>query len=229
LCTEIEYIGGPQAGEPCVTKVFKSGGVFEDRFFTDDVLAISRAQEIITAFNVSALVNKTIFVNQARVWEATQPDAEGRYEKLLVEPMIEGDYVKFNSSTGFATAGYDVMQAVSHFSFDFSDGQELLCDLQGGRYETCYVITDPVILPRAGKYGLTDLGAKGRLVPYNCHCPSLQRHHLTRVGLRSGLTLTPLALTQHTAAERFSVPTHRVPGQPEPARDSPPHNVGVCA
>jgi hypothetical protein len=74
--------------------------------------------------------------------------------------MIEGDFVKFNSNTGY-TNGADVMQALSHFSFDYSGGQEVLCDLQGGRFDSCYVLTDPVIMSRAGEYGVTDLGASG--------------------------------------------------------------------
>lgn len=55
------------------------------------------------------------------------------------------------------------MQALSHFSYDYSDGQLLLCDLQGtirsgGKGA---VLTDPVILSCSHSYGKTDLGPKG--------------------------------------------------------------------
>ena len=155
-----KYTEGLQAGDPCVMKMFKKGSVYEDRFFAEDVKAVGRAKEITTAFNAAAFVNKTIYVNEANVWHRTKPDADGRHERMLVEPMIEGEYVKFNSNSGYVN-GADVMQALSHFSYDYSQGQELLCDLQGGRYDTCYVLTDPVVMSRTGVYGATDLGANG--------------------------------------------------------------------
>ena len=37
------------------------------------------------------------------------------------------------------------MQALSHYSYHFSDGQRLVCDLQGGYYGDYYILTDPVI------------------------------------------------------------------------------------
>ena len=79
------YTEGPQLGEACVGKRFKTGGVFEDRFFAEDVVAVSRAKQIIRAFNQAGMINKTIYMNEATVWACEQPDAAGRNEKLLVE------------------------------------------------------------------------------------------------------------------------------------------------
>ena len=182
------YTGdGPQKGEPCVGKRFRSGCVFESVFFEQDIKAVGRCKSIVTAFNKAAIVNKTIFLNEPTVYEAAVPGADGRKELCLVEaraaiippsptrarafppvharrsspqPLIEGDYTKFNSNTGH-TNGSDVMQALSHFSYHYTHGQELMCDLQGGRYPDCYVLTDPVVMSRTGEYGATDLGAKG--------------------------------------------------------------------
>ena len=36
------------------------------------------------------------------------------------------------------------MQALSHYSYHFSDGQRLVCDLQGGYYGDYYILTDPI-------------------------------------------------------------------------------------
>ena len=54
------------------------------------------------------------------------------------------------------------MQALSHFSFQITGGQHLLCDLQGG-VSDCdgAVLTDPVILSMDRCYGVTDLGPEG--------------------------------------------------------------------
>ena len=49
-------------------------------------------------------------------------------------------------------------QALSHFSYDYTNGQHLLCDLQGGGYDTHYILTDPAVLSVDKKFGSTDGG-----------------------------------------------------------------------
>jgi Alpha-kinase family len=75
--------------------------------------------------------------------------------------MLEGEFLKFNSNSGY-TNGADFMQALSHFSYHHSNGQ-FLCDLQGGHYEDVYVLTDPVIMSSGDTktFGATDLGEEG--------------------------------------------------------------------
>jgi len=55
------------------------------------------------------------------------------------------------------------MQALSHFSYHHTNGQLLLCDLQGGHYLDCYILTDPVIMSmdNSKQYGSGDLGKEG--------------------------------------------------------------------
>mmetsp|Transcript_20263 Transcript_20263/g.23286 ORF Transcript_20263/g.23286 Transcript_20263/m.23286 type:complete len:142 (+) Transcript_20263:556-981(+) len=86
----------------------------------------------------------------------------GRKKKKLVEPMLEGEFFKFNSNSGY-TNGAELMQALSHFSHHYTDGQHLLCDLQGGNYDDAYVLTDPVVMSNDNSkiYGPTDLGSEG--------------------------------------------------------------------
>jgi len=79
---------------------------------------------------------------------------------VLAEPLING-YAKWNSNSGFAAEDADYMQALSHFSYDYTKGKALLCDLQGGRYAKAFVLTDPVLMSPAKKYGPTDLGQQG--------------------------------------------------------------------
>ena len=54
-----------------------------------------------------------------------------------------------------------VMQALSHFSYHITAGQYVLCDLQGGVYESTVILTDPVILSKTKEFGVTDLGPEG--------------------------------------------------------------------
>jgi hypothetical protein len=159
---------GPQNGELCVLKEFKAGSVYEDHFFDRDILAVDKAAEIIEAFNNFMSESsfrrgvKTVRLNRPSIWQAVAPDATGKYKKKLCEPMLEGDYLKFNSNSRYFGSS-DFMQDLSHYSFHKSSGKYLLCDLQGGHYKEDYVLTDPVIMSHdnSKKYGSGDLGAEG--------------------------------------------------------------------
>jgi len=160
--------GGPQNGELCVVKEFKTGSVYEESFFNNDIKAVDKAAEFIVAFNAlnatvsSSFRQKPILLNRPAVWQSVYPDATGRMSKKLVEPMLEGSFLKFNSNSGYSN-GADYMQALSHFSYQHSNGKYLLCDLQGGHYQDAYVLTDPVIMSSSNEkqFGATDLGSEG--------------------------------------------------------------------
>lgn len=157
--------GGPQNGQLCVLKEFKTGSVYEEHFFTKDIRAVDKAGEIIRAFVAETCVMpgaKPILLNQPKVWEDIYPDKTGKKKKKLVEPMLEGKFLKFNSNSGFCTPD-EYMQALSHYSYHMTNGKYVLCDLQGGHYEDMYILTDPVImsLDNTKQYGSGDLGAEG--------------------------------------------------------------------
>ncbi|GMH37137.1 hypothetical protein BSKO_05010 [Bryopsis sp. KO-2023] len=152
------YTRGQRKGEACVCKWFKSGSVFSRAFFSEDIKAVAKAIEIVQDWNDEGLVNKTVQVNEAEVWTFLETG-----EQCLVEPFIK-NYQKFNSNSGWcdrSTPWPRVMQALSHYSYYLSDGELLLCDLQGGCYRNGIVLTDPVIMSRGRHFGVTDLGAKG--------------------------------------------------------------------
>jgi hypothetical protein len=94
--------------------------------------------------------------------------------KMLVEPYVE-DFKCFNTNTGWAFEEAEIMQALSHFSYHLSEGNELLCDLQGEWLdpEKChgaehnYVLTSTSVMTmdgedkRAVNAPSANLGAKG--------------------------------------------------------------------
>jgi len=94
-----EYVEGRRAGQPCVCKVFKTGSVFEDTFFRDDIKAVEKTVALVNQWNAAGRVDKTIQVNMAEVW--TFRDNK---EKNLVEPFIH-NWQKFNSNSGWAAVG----------------------------------------------------------------------------------------------------------------------------
>ena len=157
------YKEGKRTGEECVCKIFKSGSVFEESYFHNELKVVAKALEIINQFNVEKHINKSIWLNMPAVWEFKE-DCHRAGEKSLVEPMI-ANFEKFNSNTGWtpneSSPWIDVMQALSHYSYNCTNRKILFCDLQGGVYKDGFVITDPVIMSTTQEYGPTDLGSKG--------------------------------------------------------------------
>ncbi|EQK99171.1 hypothetical protein G6O67_007784 [Ophiocordyceps sinensis] len=160
------YEGGPRDGQGCVAKWFKSGHVFSETFFDMDIFAVDKALSFVEKFNEAQIIDKPIRLNiptVAMCYSVEGPDKlwEGRH--FLIEPMID-NYEKVNSNSGWSDESHSwgsVMQALSHFSYHVSGGRYVLCDLQGGRYQSSIIITDPVILSRNREFGVTDLGQQG--------------------------------------------------------------------
>jgi len=159
-----KYTVGERAGEECVCKWFKSGHVLEESFFTLDIQAADKALHIVKEWNSRNFINRKVMVNVPQVWTFMEGGAAHLVgKKVLQEPFIQ-HYTKFNSNSGWAddsTPWPRVMQALSHFSYHITSGQFVLCDLQGGIYSNAVVLTDPVILSRSKRFGVTDLGPQG--------------------------------------------------------------------
>lgn len=127
------YIKGPRTGQECVAKEFKTGSVFADHYFNEELNVVQRTQSIINSWHAARIIDSRIVLNQPEIWEYARGG-----KKTLVEPFIR-DFQKFNSNTGWAPVTNNVwneaMQALSHFSYHITGGQFLLCDLQGGSNE----------------------------------------------------------------------------------------------
>lgn len=92
---------------------------------------------------------------------------DGPRNQVLCEPLLS-DFQKFNSNSGAQGPEALVAQSLSHYSFHKSNGEEILCDLQGSKAPGAghnYTLSDCAINSKAqehgGGYGEADLGAKG--------------------------------------------------------------------
>lgn len=155
------FTSGGRAGQRAVAKVFKAGhALAQDSFFAREADVVEKAGHILTQWNGANISDVPFRLNVPEVWTAT----DGM--KFLCEPFIE-DYQKFNSNSGWTQGGAagswsDLMQALSHYSYQISGGQFLLCDLQGSRRGGNVILTDPVIQSRSRlRFGPTDLGPEG--------------------------------------------------------------------
>ncbi|KAL3902651.1 MAG: hypothetical protein SGILL_010749, partial [Bacillariaceae sp.] len=157
------YTQGYREGKLAVCKWFKKGHVSEHVYYHDDILAMEKAVFLVGLWNNENIITQMIRVNVPEVWTFAKSDYFVRDTKVLVEPFIE-NYKKFNSNTGWndsSTPWPQVMQALSHFSYHASNGEYLLCDLQGGVYSKGAVLTDPAVNSSKKKFGITDLRSKG--------------------------------------------------------------------
>jgi hypothetical protein len=82
--------------------------------------------------------------------------------RLWGEAMLDS-FVKFNSNSGWYNPDFPSMQAFSHYSWIKSNGNLVICDLQG-EYEgdkSRYILSDPAISSVRQRFGSTDLGVLG--------------------------------------------------------------------
>jgi len=126
------YTTGARTGQPCVAKEFKTGSVYENHYFAEEMNIIARTQKVINDWHAAKIIDRKILLNTPAIWTSTEFK-----HKALIEPFI-ANFEKFNSNSGWTPTVSDiwgeVMQALSHFSYHSSGGQFLLCDLQGGSY-----------------------------------------------------------------------------------------------
>ena len=85
------------------------------------------------------------------------PSRQGSQRWASLEPLLSGEYNKFNNNAG-AVLGGRLAQAFSHFTVHETGGQLCVCDLQGVGGS---LFTDPQIHARGGGFGDGNLGSGG--------------------------------------------------------------------
>ena len=74
-------------------------------------------------------------VDRVAVWPFQFCDRPGK-PIFCVEQLIEGDYIKYNSNSGFVKGDNDVLrytpQAFSHYTFELTHGKKICVDIQVG-------------------------------------------------------------------------------------------------
>jgi hypothetical protein len=177
------FKNGPRSNQPCVAKVLKSSVPFsESEYFKHEMAANYKTLDLITRFNAELdHIPIVIFLNIPTVCEINNR----RWSKALLEPLIK-NFTKFNSNSGWTLEDDSfldrVSQALSHFTYHSTRGNFLLCDIQGGRFNKGFALTDPVIMShRAGKFGPTDLGRDGIITFFAYHeCNNFCESHWQR-------------------------------------------------
>ncbi len=151
--------------------------------------------------------------------------------------------VKFNSNSGWQNrefAGYELLQALSHFSYHTTGGRFVLCDLQGGWAKDGVILTDPVVMSRSKEFGPTDLGAEGissfcarHQCGSNCKPTwALPRYAVATVPLQQGTSMirsVPAAAAVALTDNLFKFPAHKSRGPVAPPVQTAPKSQGPVA
>jgi Alpha-kinase family len=167
-----------------IKKRFKGGCVYENHYFDMTMRVHERCIDLITRFNNERIAEMLVYLVEPQLWYNEQTE-----ERSIVEPLLHC-LKKFNSNTGWTSqedcVWFDTLQALSHFSYNASNGELLLCDIQGSVSDNSFTMTDPVIMSTDMAYGPSDLGCPGIATFFarhlcNSHCnpswivPSLKR------------------------------------------------------
>jgi hypothetical protein len=158
-----DYVSGPRKDELNICRWFKAGHVDDTTIFDRYMYRLFKAYDLVERWNESCIIEEKVKLNVPGIFTFRQGD---RYEGKVVlqEPMLPS-YEQFNSNTGWTAEGDDswvlAMQALSHFTFDFTDGQYLMCHLTGSVEQWGVTLVDPVIHSQEMEFGATDLGPSG--------------------------------------------------------------------
>lgn len=187
---------GFQKGHRLVVKAIKASMYNQGiRLSSADIESQELAKRLCDAFNDEELVDRKIFTVPAKLVVAEKDHFNsksiqliGKGENILLEPVIEGEYEKFNSNNGWANESEIIPQFFSHWTWVYSEENYLVCDLQGHRGRPdgplwdstvlyrYYSLTDPGILSREQNFGCNDLGLRGIVDWFGAHkCNSLCR------------------------------------------------------
>lgn len=158
------YVGkGPLNGKECVAKVFIDEAGRHYRNYVPDINVSLKANELAKAFNAQYSSSKPLRFIVPQLATVTEVPYGNVYaevnDKILVEDFIEGKYEKFNTNGGWESDSVTAVPAFSHYTYWKTGGELLVCDIQGVRTPTGYILTDPAVLSRKeGQFGPTDGG-----------------------------------------------------------------------
>ena len=184
-------------GEKVVVKKFRERYVKYKKDWDTDVQVAKTAEQLAQKFNRVSKTTRPInykLLNPMKV--------KNSEEWVAVEYFLHGEYTKWLSNAGWVNQQEmgegGSLPAFSHWTWVETNGQLLVCDLQGVKDNpTGYWLTDPAIHSTSRSYGDTDLGNIGMHMFFTthkctefCHALNLENKRPNRAVLKSNASLT---------------------------------------
>ena len=172
-----------------VVKEYKHDYQWAQSDWDTAVTLYETAKDLAKGFNQTKTTGREIHIVDYSIQEViNQPDNTVRpklNEYVLVEDYLEGNFYKFVSNTGWVRRGchtdYPEMPAFTHWSWVYTQGQLMITDLQGVRYDDKIVLTDPCVHSLDRSCGATDISIVGM-------CLFFYRHECNSVCKALGIT-----------------------------------------
>lgn len=166
-----EISSGDQLRTALVAKESRYEVPFKQRlaFHIETSKCQTRAAELAATFNeiAQALGLPCVHFIKTEVYRLRDPAYASGFRYLAVEPELSGQYIKFNSNNGYVASAtssnslgsleHEIPQAFSHFTYDHSQGLEIVVDIQGVGFR----YTDPQLHSVSGIYGRGDRKKEG--------------------------------------------------------------------
>lgn len=166
------------AGRACVVKELMESYTWKPTDWDEALKINERAKELAAGFNSEVHTNKPISFTEVHVLKVisrTDPYTTPKLnEYVTCEDYIPGSFDKWCNNYGYIGPGSSSLPAFMHWSWWYTDGEEMVSDLQGVRNPNSFKLTDPAIMSLSQAYGATDTGVEGMAMFFLSHqCNSL--------------------------------------------------------
>jgi len=194
----------PKPNQICVVKKWKENHVYHQEFWKGDIDAYNLAKDLVNKWNALKRISKEYQIVECQLSGPAEYHTRNvssseisKDEYCLIEDYLPGQFVKWNSNSGWFSEEDVSVHAFCHWTYHYSKGKILFCDAQGTKDSNYYYITDPCILSEIeGKYGATDCGDEYIQIWFQHHkC----NEYCNKEWLKPGKTLiTTAASSKHT-------------------------------
>ena len=152
------------AGKTCVVKELKENYTWKPTDWDETIKLNERAKELAKGFNNEVHTNKPITYTDVHVGKVVTGDPNTTpmlNEYVTGEDFIPGNFNKWCNNYGYISTESTSLPAFMHWSWWYTNSEEMIADLQGVRNPDSFKLTDPAILSLSGTYGATDMEVEG--------------------------------------------------------------------
>ena len=161
------------AGRTCVVKELKDNYAWKPTDWDETVKINEQAKKLAAEFNRQVHTTRPITYTDVHVMQVvggSDPNSTPKLnEYVTCEDYIPGNFNKWCNNYGYISDKSSSLPSFMHWSWWYTDSEEMVSDLQGVRNPDSYLLTDPAIMSLSGSYGATDTGVEGMAMFFLSH------------------------------------------------------------
>ena len=186
-----------KVGQKCVMKELKESYTWKSTDWDSTIEIHREAQTLAQGFNQYSKSDHPIDFTDISVYIITNQGSNATpklNEYVIVEDYIPGQFKKWCNNYGYISDEVSFaisMPAFAHWSWWYTNGEKMIADLQGVRFDNGYTLTDPVLMSGSvdgRRYGCTDTGVEGIAMFFLNHkcnqfCSNLPKPSINSLGI----------------------------------------------